>query len=574
MNRISNEAIIEKSKKTAVRELQLIDRNLQNLLDTGERYAKMLATESTLQDIFERKAQYQSDPIENLSIKSDLSKVLYNFIRPNTNVVSASFFLQNYGLFDTGNVDADSIKAIFGRDSVLNINKRQTVGWTSLFKLKYKSGEEDNTFAVTKSVISKETGKTTGIVALYIPEKEIASIYLNNRVNDNDKFIIVNEENVIVSSPDKADLYKKFEELSYLDKGTLISMEKDSSILTYKNNIQLLMTVHRFEKLNWKIISIIPLEEITTENKQISRLIIVIGLLCLFFAFITSYLLSYTVSRPILKLVKVMKAIKLGNLDKRADFNSSDEIGMLGEGFNNLMDKVERLMEEIYKEQKAKREYEFKLLQSQIKPHFLYNTIETIISFIKLDMKEEATLTAKNLASFYRVSLSKGNDIITIADEVLLTKSYLSIQKLRYVEYMDYEMEFDEEILNYSIPKLTLQPLVENSIYHGIKPKEEKGFLHIGGRIGDGKIIMEVYDNGVGMSQEMIAKALRQPAKSNKNVDFGVSSVDARYRLLYGNEYGLKIESEVGRFTKVTVMIPMLLKPGEANYEENINSGR
>jgi two-component system sensor histidine kinase YesM len=251
-----------------------------------------------------------------------------------------------------------------------------------------------------------------------------------------------------------------------------------------------------------------------------------------------------------------MRKVKLGKMDLRVDFNSNDEIGMLGEGFNNLMEKVQELMKEIYNEQKWKREYEFKLLQSQIKPHFLYNTLETIISFIKLDMKENAVKTTKSLAGFYRTSLSKGNDIITISNEVDLNSNYLSIQKLRYTEYLDYKLEFDEEILKYSIPKLTLQPLIENSIYHGLKQKEEKGHLIIKGYKEDNKIKIEVIDDGVGISKDRIYSLLNPSNEVDKSIDFGISSINSRLKLLYGEKYGLEIESELGEYTKIIVNLP------------------
>lgn len=255
-----------------------------------------------------------------------------------------------------------------------------------------------------------------------------------------------------------------------------------------------------------------------------------------------------------------MKEIKSGNLELRADFKTKDEIGILADGFNSLMDKINNLVNQIYYEQKEKRESEFKLLQSQIKPHFLYNTIETIISFIKLNLSDNAMKTAKYLANFYRISLSKGKDIISIEDEMHLIDSYLSIQKLRYVETLDYKLDFNEEILKYQIPKLTLQPLVENAIYHGLRQKEEKGMIEVKGYLKDGIINIEVIDDGVGMTDELIERVLHRPQKNKKNMDFGIYNVNSRLKLLYGEKFGLTIESRVGEYTKVIVRLPAILE--------------
>ncbi|QNU68197.1 sensor histidine kinase [Ruminiclostridium herbifermentans] len=553
---ISNKAIIEKAQKNAGRELTLIDKSLMNLTRNCEDYARILSTENRLQNQLELVRNNDLNSIQNIDVEKTLKEVISNIVQPNTKMSAASIMSSKNILFDIGYADNLSVYSQFDNALIDKVVEIKSPVWTSLFKLKYRYGEEENVFAIAKSIIGKNTGARLGIAILYLKETEVASIYLNNIINENDKFFILDSENNIISTQDKDDLYQKFDEEKYLGKYKLDNIQNDESLIVNIDGIQTLVTLHKFDKLNWKIISTIPMNEITSENKGITRLIIIIGVACLVFAFIASYLLSYTISKPILNLVRIMKEIKQGNLGLRADFNANDEIGMLGDGFNSLMDRINKLLEQIYNEQRIKRENEFRLLQSQIKPHFLYNTIETIISFIKLDLKENAIMSAKYLAGFYRISLSKGNDIITIEDEMLLIKNYLSIQKLRYIEYMDYELYFDEEILKYQIPKLTLQPLVENSIYHGLKQKEDKGTLIIKGYKNEECVFIEVFDNGIGISPDKIDSILHSSAVQNKLTDFGVSSVDTRLKLLYGEEYGLKIESIVGEYTKVTVKLP------------------
>ncbi len=553
---ISNKAIIQKAQKNAGRELTLIDKSIMNLTRNCEDYARILSTENRLQNQLELVRNSDLNSIQNIDVEKTLKEVISNIVQPNTKMTAASIMSSKNVLFDIGYADNLSVYSQFDKTMINKVIDIKSPVWTSLFKLKYRYGEEENVFAIAKSIIGKNTGARLGTAILYLKETEVAAIYLNNIINENDKFFILDSENNIISTQNKDDLYHKFDEEKYLGKYRLDLIQNDESLIVNIDGIQTLVTLHRFDKLNWKIISTIPMNEITSENKGITRLIIIIGVACLVFAFIASYQLSYTISKPILKLVRIMKEIKQGNLGLRADFNANDEIGMLGDGFNSLMDRINKLLDQIYNEQRIKRENEFRLLQSQIKPHFLYNTIETIISFIKLDLKENAIMSAKYLAGFYRISLSKGNDIITIDDEMLLIKNYLSIQKLRYIEYMDYELQFDEEILKYQIPKLTLQPLVENSIYHGLKQKEDKGTLIIKGFKNGECIDIEVFDDGIGISPDKIDSILHSSAVQNKLTDFGVSSVDTRLKLLYGEEYGLKIESTVGEYTKVTVKLP------------------
>ena len=557
--KISNQAIVDKATKNAERELTLINKSLLNLTQNVEDYVRILSTDNRMQFQLERFQNMEMDSLEDLEVTKILSTAISGVTQPITRIDSASIMSSKQVLFDIGFVDNDSIYPVLNSRTVDMITKNKTPTWLGLIKIKYKYRREyENVFAVSKTIIGLDTGHILGTAVLYIKEKDVANIYLDNIVNKEDKFYIIDDQNTIISTQDKGEIYNKFDEEKYLGGYTISEMSQNKSIISNVDGIQALVTVQNFDKLNWKLISIIPLDEITYENKVITKLILGIGAICLIIAFIISFFISFTITRPVFKLAAIMKEIKAGNMELRAKFKSQDEIAMLAEGFNSLMDRINNLLNQVYQQQKFKRESEFKLLQAQIKPHFLYNTIETIISFIKLGLHDNAISTAKYLAGFYRVSLSKGNDIISINDEMRLIDNYLSIQKLRYVEYIDYKLDFNEEILKYQIPKLTLQPLVENSIYHGLKEKEEKGLITIKGYFEENIIKIEITDDGVGMSEELIHRVLSRPSKEQNKTDFGVYSVDARIKLLYGEDYGIKIESSVGKYTKVTVRMPAI----------------
>lgn len=558
-NKISRQAIENKARKNSIRELALIENSTENLTKNVEDYIRILSMDYRLQQQLELNRNSNKSLISNMDSDKVLSKVISNMVNPATKISAASIMDDDNILSEVGYVDNLCVYSKFDKNLIQNIKDKKTPVWTGLFNLKYKFGGDENVFGIAKNITDFDTGENLGIAIMYLRETEIASVYLNNMANKDDKFYIIDSQGNIISSQDKSDLYKKFKDRINIGNLEINDISNNQGMITYIGQKQSLVTMKAFDKLDWRIIGIADLNEITAENKQITKLLLIVGVFCLIFALGTAYLVSYTITKPILKLVTIMRNIKLGKMDLRADFESTDEIGMLGEGFNNLMEKVQKLMEQIYNEQKWKREYEFKLLQSQIKPHFLYNTLETIISFIKLDLKENAIKTTKSLAGFYRTSLSKGNDIITIREEVDINSNYLSIQKLRYTEYLDYKLEFDEEILKYSIPKLTLQPLIENSIYHGLKQKEEKGHLIIKGYKQDEMIKIEVIDDGVGIEKDKIHSLLNPSNEINKSVDFGVSSVNSRLKILYGEKYGLEIESELGNYTKVTVSLPAII---------------
>ncbi|NOU66995.1 HAMP domain-containing protein [Paenibacillus sp. LMG 31461] len=560
-NIVSQKAIIEKAVKNSSRELVLIDNNLQTLITTVEDYSKILATDYRLQnelynDFLENNnlsTSHYVGGLDNLSMKKTLSEVISNIVEPNTNIKAVSVLTSNHQWVDVGFADNEFASRIFGSGPEAIDHSFQPV-LTGLMKFKFRYEGDDNVFAVSKTVIHKDTGKTVGLVVLYVKETVIASIYERKMNYKGGNFYILDSNGKIISSQNKANLYRDFKE------ATSISIPNSTQVETgfFQGNgsEKVLVSTHRLEPLEWSIVSVIPIDEITVERKEINKLIIWIGSLCLLLAFIVSYLLSRSITRPIFQLSRTMRDIRTGHLTVRSSYQSSDEIGYLNDVFNNLMDRIEELVAENVEEQKTKAEIEFKLLQTQVQPHFLYNTLETIISLIKLNMKTEAITAAKYMANFYKISLSKGNDIITLREEMQLSESYLEIQQLRYVEYMEYTMDIDEEIMSCSISKLTLQPIVENAIYHGLKRKMEKGLLRITGRrLGD-EVRIEIYDNGVGIEESQIKGLLREVSDSSERTGFGVRSVHNRIRMLYGDRYGLEVESEVGLYTRVTIRLP------------------
>ncbi len=558
-NTISQKAIIDKAVNNSLRELVLINNNIATLVTSVEDYSKMLATDYRLQEVLynDMSMKKPEGGLESLITSKKISEIISNFVEPNTKVKAASVLSSRMQWADVGYANNNYATHIFGSQPVaMELANNNKPIWTGLvpFKFRYDSSES-NVFAVSKAVVHKELGSTIGMVALYVKESVIAAIYENSLNYQGGEFYILDDSQRIISSRNKSLLHKDFTDMTSISLPNLD--EGEMSFILGKEEEKLLVSTQRFEPLNWTIISVIPLEVITMENKEIYQLIIRTGMLCLVFALGISFFLSRSITKPLLILASTMRKIRNGQMNVRSTYKSTDEIGHLSDGFNSLMDRIEALVAKNAEEERTKGEIEFKLLQSQVKPHFLYNTVETIISLIKLNMKSEAIAAAKYMANFYNISLSRGNDVISIREEMKLTESYLEIQKLRYVEYMDYKMDIDEDIMRYATPKLMLQPIVENAIYHGLKRKKEKGSLQIVGYQQKGHIIIEVLDNGVGMDKQQIEQLLEPTVEDKRNVSFGARSVNRRIKMLYGDRFGLEVESVSGSYTKVIIRLPL-----------------
>jgi len=562
---IAGEAIIERAIKSSKRELQLIDSNLYTVIRSIEDYSKLIASDEKLQELVKelyQEVHENNGNINKVKVRPEMSRILSNIVSPNTMIIASAVYVDMQLAYSDINIDDYSSQQIITEDFLDAAYEYQKPLWSDLLLLSFSDGTKENVFAVAKLIIEKNYGYKPGIVVLYVNEEDISRIYKESSSNINDRYYITNSQDVVISSQEKNDLNKKIKDVLAIDSSEFDELTQNGRVITEYDGQMVLLSIQSFDKLDWKIISVNYLDEINKEIGQIQKLMLIVGIICLLIAFGLSYLTSYTVTKPIQKLTKIMKLIMEGNMNVRAEVEDSSEIGVLTKGFNNLMDRIQDLLNDIVAEQKAKQKFEFKLIQSQIKPHFLYNSLETIISLDKLKRHEEAIQVTKSLANFYRLSLSKGNDIIRISEEIRLIKDYLYIQRQRYSNYMDFILDVDEEILEYFIPKLTLQPLVENAIYHGLKYRNNKGKIEINGYMKDDKIMLTVFDDGIGISKEKIQTILNSQSSDKKREDFGLPSVDRRIKLLYGNEYGLHIESEVGSYTKVFITIPVIKGEG------------
>jgi two-component system sensor histidine kinase YesM len=268
-----------------------------------------------------------------------------------------------------------------------------------------------------------------------------------------------------------------------------------------------------------------------------------------------------------------MRRAEAGDFDIQFKSGNQDEIGQLGRSFNNMIIEIRKLIDQVYEEQKKKREAELKILQAQIKPHFLYNTLDTIQWMAKERKADDVAVMIIALTNLFRIGLSKGKETISVSEEIEHIKSYLFIQKARYENKLKYEIVVDPEVMQEIVIKLTLQPLVENAIYHGIKERRGEGNIKIEVRKIDDKLCLCVMDNGAGIPADKLIKL--QSVLSGTNVNkaeedlpgFGLFNVHERIRLAYGERYGVQIYSVLGEGTKVEVWYP--IRKGEGNHVES-----
>ena len=271
-----------------------------------------------------------------------------------------------------------------------------------------------------------------------------------------------------------------------------------------------------------------------------------------------SYYIPLSITRPIRKLSEVTDQVAKGDLSVRSDVRTGAEVTMLNDSLNTMIDKINKLLEQVKKEQVSLRKAEFELLQSQINPHFLYNTLDTIVWLAESGEQKKVVSMVGSLSDFFRASLNQGKDIVSIREELMHVRSYLEIQQVRYQDIMQYEINIPEELNPYMIPKITIQPLVENALYHGIKNKRGLGKIIITGVKEKDYFRLIIEDNGIGINKDRLMQIRNEI--NNNELDgkgiYGLYNVNERIRLNFGEEYGVSIESNYGEGTTVSVKLP------------------
>lgn len=300
-------------------------------------------------------------------------------------------------------------------------------------------------------------------------------------------------------------------------------------------------------------------QRITKIINRLEIITIVLLIIMAAMAVVMTTIIPHSISRPIAYLANITKKVAGGDLEVRAHITHGEDVKVLADALNRMIKKIQSLIDNVLLEQMNLREAELEILQMQINPHFLYNTLDTIIWLAEAGKKEEVVDMVKSLSDFFRSSLNSGKDIVSIASEAQHISSYLQIQQVRYQDILDYEIDIPEEVKEYLVPKITLQPLVENALYHGIKYKRGKGKITVSGRVQEGVCILSVKDDGVGMSKERLRQV--QGGLTTKIEDsndfYGLYNVNERIRLKFGNAYGLHIDSIEQEGTIVEIWLPL-----------------
>ena len=408
----------------------------------------------------------------------------------------------------------------------------------------------DNIVAISKAINAPD-GRILGVILVDFKLEIFEEIIERTEIGKEGFVYIQDQKDRIVYSP--------VNKIVYRINPDWISADTESDIAARISAEEYKILWKHSDYTGWDIVGVFSINEMYSHITDILILVAAISVAAILVSLIVSSILSNSITKPLAELESLMKEFEEGETNVYFTGESNDEIGRLGQRFNNMINSINNLINMVYDEQHQKREAELEIFRSQIKPHFLYNTLDTIHWLIKERRDKDALNTIRALTTLFRITLSKGADIISLQDELKHIESYLFIQKLRYDEKLTYRIDCPAGLLAYTVSRITLQPIVENAIYHGIKEKRGAGHIGITVTLEKDALCLVVKDDGIGIKEKKLRHLQSVLAgEVERTNEYGLINVNERIKLAYGNQYGVSIQSEYLSGTIVTIKHPIL----------------
>jgi two-component system sensor histidine kinase YesM len=548
---LSEDAVQSNAKTYTTELVKQVNNNIKSYVNSMKYISDLVDGNPYVQQYMS--GQAEDDPEKERERKQAVADFLESMAVSRADISSVSLFGYN-GQFVPGNKELE-LNPFIDIPSLTWYRSAQEAGGEyvispshvqPVFKDKYPW-----VVSLSMELTSRESGTKFGIFLIDLNFSVMNDMLQDIRLGQRGYLFIVNSEGQIVYHPQQQLIYsklktEKIQEVLQIENGTFMSGEGGN---------RKMYTVQESD-FGWKIVGVSYVSELVGNQNKMRLSIIVLGLICIVIAIIISLFVSQRVSQPIKQLQGYMKEVEKGNFDIQVPVPTTIEIGRLARAFNMMVGRIKELMSQVVRDQELKRRSEINALQAQINPHFLYNTLDSIIWMAESKKSQEVVLMTSALAKLFRASISKGEELVTIETELEHITNYLKIQKMRYKNKLDYRIETDESVSQYKTIKLILQPIVENAIYHGIKMKRGPGLITIYSEETAADVLLIVEDNGNGMDEEKLAKLLTQQYEGEAGKGVGVGNVHGRLKLYFGAQYGLSYTSKPGEGTTVTIRLP------------------
>ena len=547
--KFTNTSIFENSSEYTHTIIQQMNQNIDSYIDYMENIAYLISSNEDVQDyLFDEKIDNEGR---------------YRILNQFQTILDSRSDIRNVGIISKNGrmLINDGSKSV-NQDLDLNtqewyataLEKPNGPILTSSHVQHIISGERPWVITLSRGIRDRSgSGEKEGVFFIDLNYSAISGLCDQSTVGTKGYAFILDAKGNIVYHPQQQQLYNELQ----TENISLIMDTDEDTVLTGTGNDGKLYSISRSEKTGWTVVDCTNVKELLSKSRQAQSVYVLTAIILVIVALLFSRFMARSITLPIQKLRDSMKKVQEGDFSvSDVVVDSKNEIGSLTKSFDVMTHRIHELMEQNVHEQEEKRKSELKALQSQINPHFLYNTLDSIIWMAEGKKNEEVVLMTASLARLLRQSISNEDEVVPIANEVEYARGYLTIQKMRYKDKLEFQIDVDSSILYIPLIKLVLQPIIENAIYHGLKYKESKGLLIVKGFMKDGNAVLQVIDDGVGMDEETLAHIYDKHKVNYHSNGVGVYNVQKRLKLYYGDDYGITYESEKGKGTTATITIP------------------
>lgn len=547
--KFTNTSIFENSSEYTHTIIQQMNQNIDSYIDYMENIAYLISSNEDVQDyLFDEKIDNEGR---------------YRILNQLQTILDSRSDIRNVGIISKNGrmLINDGSKSV-NQDLDLNtqewyataLEKPNGPILTSSHVQHIISGERPWVITLSRGIRDRSgSGEKEGVFFIDLNYSAISELCDQSTVGTKGYAFILDAKGNIVYHPQQQQLYNELQ----TENISLIMDTDEDTVLIGTGNDGKLYSISRSEKTGWTVVDCTNVKELLSKSRQAQSVYVLTAIILVIVALLFSRFMARSITLPIQKLRDSMKKVQEGDFSvSDVVVDSKNEIGSLTKSFDVMTHRIHELMEQNVHEQEEKRKSELKALQSQINPHFLYNTLDSIIWMAEGKKNEEVVLMTASLARLLRQSISNEDEVVPIANEVEYARGYLTIQKMRYKDKLEFQIEVDSSILYIPLIKLVLQPIIENAIYHGLKYKESKGLLIVKGFMKDGNAVLQVIDDGVGMDEETLAHIYDKHKVNYHSNGVGVYNVQKRLKLYYGEDYGITYTSELGKGTTATITIP------------------
>lgn len=524
----SSSIIKEKVSISNLNTLKQTANNLDFIIRDVENFSLYLIQNDSISDFLKTDNNYNYQQIQHQ--KTQVNRELMYLLTPKD-------YIHSVHIFGFNGLDIRTRGSLIDLNSEIThsaLNRKGGVLWFNQELLSY-DGSRTNVISLIRIINDiNNISNQLGFLLINIPEESLKDLYNNSPLSEKEEFFIINQNQKIISSSNSNDLNNKIP--SQIVNKQILDEKQGYYNINYKNE-EYLLSYYTLDNIEYTMLNLVPVEELLIENQVIQNITILSILISLLFAAVAIYLFNHSVLKPLDQVNKVMHELKNENFNIRLNISGHDEIAVLGKTFNKMSEKLQNLMEQVYLEKIKQKEAELKALQAQIDPHFLYNTLDTIYWMSRMENSPETSNLIKALAKLFRLSLNKGEEFTTVEKELEHLENYITIQKKRYEGMISFSINVEEELLDYRVVKLVLQPLVENAIYHGINQKNGKGNIEVNIKKENEFLIYEVIDDGTGIKEKEMKKLLNEVEDNNRGL--GIKNVNDRIKLYFDEHCGL-----------------------------------